>query len=381
MDYMDHAHFYTYVAGGTPLPQGDDAPIESLWSGSVDYHPPRSFTLDAYRNDEEETLPTGEALPMTFRRVDCTEEELAAVVPWVMEGPDGDVAAGDLESPTEQFTDAVATPKEDFTPGALLELGRRVKDEDRPLRPDNFDLRMQRTSAYSIERTRTRSLVGIILFLLVLALYLLVCYRQALTAARRYINKVHGCPCDVGGLFRKRGWRIFRLTIRPKAPSTLPPFTLELMFLRGRWQVIQDDLPVDLLADTLRQRLAPPLKELWGPDAAVRLELESYQLCTMPQEEAFRLSMEQQLELPFEQQQLSLELPKPFDPASQLDALWQSVEAIRAVAPHWDSLIVCRKDTPPDGWLRLGPLDRYATPEDLLREVERQWTTTPLYRS
>ena len=153
------------------------------------------------------------------------------------------------------------------------------------------------------------------------------------------------------------------------------------MFLRGRWQVIQDDLPVDLLADTLRQRLAPPLKELWGPDAAVRLELESYQLCTMPQEEAFRLSMEQQLELPFEQQQLSLELPKPFDPASQLDALWQSVEAIRAVAPHWDSLIVCRKDTPPDGWLRLGPLDRYATPEDLLREVERQWTTTPLYRS
>lgn len=388
LDYRNGASLYPYEVGSRPSrPKGDDAETRLLWAGRADYDPPESFTLKGYWYEKGATLPTGEALPMTFYRVDCTEEEILAVAPWEL------MDLGDEPLPTPEFTPPagfeeyfpddsfrITLPRDDFTPGALLELGRRVKDEDRPLRPDNFDLRMQRTSAYSIERTRTRSLVGIILFLLVLALYLLVCYRQALTAARRYINKVHGCPCDVGRLFRKRGWRIFRLTIRPKAPSTLPPFALELMFLRGRWQVLQDDLPLAMLADTLRQRLAPPLQALWGSGATVRLELESRALCTMPREEAFRLSMEQQLELPFERQQIFLELPEPFDPQTQLDALWQSVETIRAVAPRWNSLFLGRKDAPPDGWLRFRPLARFAEPEDLLCEVEHQRTANPFYR-
>lgn len=140
LDYMDDARLYAYVAGGTPLPPEDGDHGESLWSGGVDYHPPKSFTLEPFRDDEGETLPTGEVLPVTFRRVDCTGEELAAVVPWVVEGPDGDIAAGDFESPPGQFTDAVATPKEDFAPGALLELGRRAKEEDRPLRAESAEL-------------------------------------------------------------------------------------------------------------------------------------------------------------------------------------------------------------------------------------------------
>ena len=68
LDYMDHARLYAYVAGGTPLPPEDGDHGESLWSGSVDYHPPKSFTLDTNRY-EEETLPTGDTLPVTFRRV------------------------------------------------------------------------------------------------------------------------------------------------------------------------------------------------------------------------------------------------------------------------------------------------------------------------
>ena len=202
----------------------------------------------------------------------------------------------------------------------------------------------------------------------------------ATAAAKRYMARVYGFPSDACGLARAPDGRAFLLTVRPKAPSVCPAFRLLIWRRLGRWAVLQDDLPLAMLTDTLRQRLAPKLQALWGPGATVRLELESRALCTMPREEAFQLSLEQQLELPFEQQQLFLELPEPFDPQTQLDALWQSVETIRAVAPRWNSLFLGRKDAPPDGWLRFRPLARFADPEDLLCEVEHQRTANPFHR-
>lgn len=387
LDYMNDARLYAYVAGGTPLPPEDGDHGESLWAGSVDYHPPKSFTLDTNRY-EEETLPTGDTLPVTFRRVDCTGEELAAVVPWVMAGPNGNVDAalippGDFEPDPELFTGAVATPKEDFTPGALLELGRRAKEEDRPLRAEPVELKWQRWNEHA-PRYLFWFLLNLPLFLLLIPPFKfvrwIVRYVLATAAAKRYMDRVYGFPYDACGLARAPDGRAFLLTVRPKAPSVCPAFRLLIWRRLGRWAVLQDDLPLAMLTDTLRQRLAPPLQALWGPGATVRLELESRALCTMPREEAFQLSLEQQLELPFEQQRLFLELPEPFDPQTQLDALWQSVEAIRAVAPRWNSLFLGRKDAPPDGWLRLRPLARFAEPEDLRYEVEHQRTATPFYR-
>ena len=383
LGYMNGAHLYPYQTGGTPLPPEPGDSVQLLWEGDVDYHPPKSFTLEPFRDDEGETLPTGDTLPVTFRRVDCTGEELAAVVPWVVEGPDGDVAAGDLESTPELFTGAVATPKEDFTPGALLELGRRAKEEDRPLRAEPVELKWQRWNEHA-PRYLFWFLLNLPLFLLLIPPFKfvrwIVRYVLATAAAKRYMARVYGFPYDACGLARAPDGRAFLLTVRPKAPSVCPAFRLLIWRRLGRWAVLQDDLPLAMLADTLRQRLAPPLQALWGPGATVRLELESRALCTMPREEAFQLSLEQQLELPFEQQQLFLELPEPFDPQTQLDALWQSVETIRAVAPRWNSLFLGRKDAPPDGWLRFRPLARFAEPEDLLCEVEHQRTANPFHR-
>lgn len=389
LDYRNGASLYPYEVGSRPSrPKGDDAETLLLWAGGVDYDPPESFTLKGYWYEKGATLPTGEVLPMTFYRVDCTEEEILAVAPWeLMDLGDEPLPTPDFTPPAgfeEYFPDnsfRITIPRDDFTPGALLELGRRVKEEDRPLRPENLYLRMQRASAYSTERTRTRLLVGLILFLLFLALCLLVCYRQALTAARRYINKVYGCPYDAGRLSRKHGWRIFRLTVRPKVPSPLPPFTLELMFLRGRWTVLRDDLPLAMLTDTLRQRLAPPLQVLWGPETTVRLELTSEALCAMPREEALTLTPEQQLELPFERQRLFLELPVRPDPRAQREKIWQSILCIRAEAPRWDALILCRRDAPPGEWLLFRPLARFAAPEDLLHGLGLDPEDTPRYRA
>lgn len=209
----------------------------------------------------------------------------------------------------------------------------------------------------------------------------IVRYVLATAAAKRYMARVYGFPYDACGLARGPDGHDFLLTVRPKPPSVCPAFRLLIWRRLGRWTVLRDDLPLAMLTDTLHQRLAPALQALWGPEATVRLELTSEALCATPREEALTMTPEQQLELPFERQRLFLELPVRPDPRAQREKVWQSILCIRAEAPRWDALILCRRDAPPGEWLLFRPLARFAAPEDLLHGLGLDPEDTPHYRA